>query len=314
MKNVKRLIIIGLTIIGIVYNPISDQYVTYLKAESINVGKPSNSLYEEIKKNSKQYQIVASDARIDPVWKAIPGYNGLEVDLKASYQKMKNEGVFNKDKLIYRQIKPKVHLNELPPAPIYRGNPDKPMVGFIINVAWGNEYLPDMLTTLKKHHVTASFFLEGRWVKENPDLAKMISESGHEIGNHSFTHPDMKNLSPVEIKNQLVKTNDVIEATTGRVCRWFGPPSGSFNNEVVKMADVLGLGTIVWTVDTIDWQKPTPETIIQRIETKVHPGALILMHPTASTAKALDQLIIKIEQKHLKIGTVSDTLDEKRVF
>ena len=69
------------------------------------------------------------------------------------------------------------------------------MVSFIINVAWGNEYLSDMLATLKKHHVSATFFLEGRWVQKNPELAKMIADAGHEVGNHSFTHPDMKNLS-----------------------------------------------------------------------------------------------------------------------
>jgi len=65
------------------------------------------------------------------------------------------------------------------------------MVSFLINVAWGNEYLPDILATLKKQNVKASFFLEGRWVQKNPELAKMIVEAGHEVGNHSYTHPDM---------------------------------------------------------------------------------------------------------------------------
>jgi peptidoglycan-N-acetylglucosamine deacetylase len=314
MKKPMIVIVFGLIIAAIIFNPLSDQYVTFLKAESIHVGKPGNGLYDEISNKSKQYHIPASDARIDRVWKAIPGYNGMEVDIKASFHKMKNSGVFNENMLIYKEIAPKVHLDELPAAPIYRGNPEKPMVSFIINVAWGNEYLPDMLATLKKHNVTASFFLEGRWVKENPDLAKMIAESGHEIGNHSYTHPDMAKLSPAEIKNQLEKTNAVIEATTGSSVKWFGPPSGSYNDGVVKIADVLGLRTIIWTVDTIDWQKPAPETIVQRVVTKVHPGALILMHPTDSTAKALDRLITTIKQKGLKLGTVSETLSEKRVY
>ncbi len=145
-------------------------------------------------------------------------------------------------------------------------------------------------------------------------MAKMIAEAGHEIGNHSFTHPDMAKLSPAEIKNQIVKTNDVIEATTGHVSKWFGPPSGSYRDEVVKMADVLGLGTILWSVDTIDWQRPSPRTIIQRVSNKVHPGALILMHPTAPTAKALEEMIMTIQRKNLKIGTVSETLSEERIF
>ena len=89
------------------------------------------------------------------------------------------------------------------------------MVSFIINVAWGNEYLSDMLATLKEHHVSATFFLEGRWAQKNPELAKMISDAGHEVGNHSFTHPDMKNLSTDRIRQEITKTNEVIKATTG---------------------------------------------------------------------------------------------------
>lgn len=313
MKKMKLICIIAVTALCIIYNPISDHYVANLKAESVQVGKHSNPLHEEIISKSKLYYVPAVDARIDPVWKATPGYNGREVDIKASYEKMKDQGRFNEEKLIYKQIKPKVHLQDLAASPIYRGNPDKPMVGFIINVAWGNEYLPDMLATLKKHNIQASFFLEGRWVKENPDLAKMISEAGHEIGNHSYTHPDMKNLSAAEIKNQLQKTNDVIEATTGHVPKWFGPPSGSYRDEVVKIADIMGLGTIIWSVDTIDWQRPAPETVIQRVESKIHPGALVLMHPTVSTAKALDRMITIIESKSLKVGTVSETLSENRL-
>ena len=72
---------------------------------------------------------------------------------------MKKKGVFNEKKLVFTQTKPKVHLNDLPPAPIYKGNPNKPMVTFIINVAWGNEYLSEMLATLKKHNISVSFFL-----------------------------------------------------------------------------------------------------------------------------------------------------------
>ncbi|WP_147532167.1 polysaccharide deacetylase family protein [Bacillus marasmi] len=313
MRKMNVLMIVIITTLCIVYNPIADQYVALLKGETVHVDKHSNPLYEEIIKKSKLYEVKAIDAKIDSVWKATPGYNGREVDIEASFQKMKKQGKFTEDMLIFKQTKPKVHLDDLQASPIYRGNPEKPMVAFIINVAWGNEYLPDMLATLKKHNIKTSFFLEGRWAKENPDLTKMIYEAGHEIGNHSYTHPDMKNLSAAEIKNQLQKTNDVIEATTGQVPRWFGPPSGSYRDEVVKIADVLGLGTIIWSVDTIDWQRPAPETIIQRVETKVHPGALILMHPTAPTAKALDRLITIMDRKNLRIGTVSETLSEERI-
>lgn len=298
----------------LVSNPFSDQYLSYLKAESIPVSVNEDPLHREIVEKAAKYEEDPIDAKMDPVWKAIPGYNGVKVNVEKSYQKMKKEGEFSEHSLVLEEINPKVHLSELPPAAIYKGNPEKPMASFIINVAWGNEYLSDMLATLKKHHVKATFFLEGRWVKNHPDLAKMIVEAGHEVGNHSFSHPDMKSLSTARIHSEIKKTNEVIEATTGEKPRWFAPPSGSYREEVAKVASVYGLGTVMWSIDTIDWRKPSPDVLIQRVTGKLHNGALILMHPTDSTAKSLDRLITEIKAQDLHIGTVSELLSEDRVM
>ena len=187
------------------------------------------------------------------------------------------------------------------------------MVSFLINVAWGNEYLQDMLAVLKKQHVKATFFLEGRWTKNNPELAKMIYEEGHEIGNHSYSHPNMQTLSTQATREELRKTNEVIEAVTGVKSIWFAPPSGSFRDETVALAREQGMGTVMWSVDTIDWQKPSPELLQQRVLSKLHPGAFILMHPTESTAQSLETLIINIKRKGLHLVTVSEAVDEKRI-
>ncbi|MEH7495599.1 polysaccharide deacetylase family protein [Neobacillus sp. 3P2-tot-E-2] len=297
-----------------VNNPLVDTYVASLKGNVVTVGKQENPLYQSIIKNASTYNIPPSDAKIDEVWKAMPGYNGLTVDIEASYKNMKKSGIFDEKKLVYKQTTPTVHLKDLPPSPIYRGHPDKPMVSFIINVAWGNEYLPEMLAALKKHQVKASFFLEGRWVKNNPDLAKMIVSAGHEVGNHSYTHPDMKRITAVQTRDQLLKTNEVIEAATGNKSIWFAPPSGSYRDETVKIAAELKMKTVMWTVDTIDWQKPTPDQLINRVISKIDKGSMVLMHPTESTAKSLDRLITLIEEKSLKIGTVSDLMSEERIM
>ncbi len=289
-----------------VNNPIVNPYVASLKISAYPAAKQGDSLYQAIIKNASTYEKKPSDAVIDRVWKAIPGYNGLKVDINASYKNMKKTGVFNEKKLVFTQTKPMVHLQDLPPSPIYKGHPDKPMVSFIINVAWGNEYLSDMLATLKRHHVSASFFLEGNWVKNNPELAKMIVSAGHEVGNHSYTHPNMERLTAAQTRNEMIKTNDVIEAATGEKCKWFAPPSGSYRDETVKIAAELKMKTVMWTVDTIDWQKPTPETLINRVMTKIDNGSIVLMHPTEATAKSLDRLITLIEKKNLKIGTVTE--------
>ena len=170
-----------------------------------------------------------------------------------------------------------------------------------------------MLAVLQKQHVKATFFLEGRWTKNNPDLAKMIAEEGHEIGNHSYTHPNMQTLSTQATRQELRKTNEVIEAVTGKKMIWFAPPSGSFRDETVALAAEQGMGTVLWSVDSIDWQKPSPEVLKQRVLSKLHPGAFILMHPTESTAQSLETLIIKIKDKNLHVVTVSEAIDENRI-
>lgn len=294
-------------------NPITDGYLSVMKGSTVDVSK-QNDLYREIEEKAPNYEIKPSNAKIDPVWKAMPGYNGLKVDIEASYKKMKSSGKFDEDKLVFQQVKPEVHLTDLEPAAVYKGHPDKPMVSFIVNVAWGNEYLSSMLKTLKKHNVTATFFLEGRWVKENPDLAKMIASAGHEVGNHSYSHPNMKEISAAKTKKEIDDTNSVIEATTGKKVTWFAPPSGSYREETVKIAAALNLKTVMWSVDTIDWQKPTPDQLTQRVMSKIHNGAIVLMHPTDPTAKALDQLILQIKQKDLSISTLTKMISEERVL
>ncbi|MCL6573260.1 MAG: polysaccharide deacetylase family protein [Bacillus sp. (in: Bacteria)] len=315
MKKSAIFIIICLSAWFAVNNSFVNKYVAPLKDSGLAVVKQqSDPLYHSIIKHSSTYEVLPSDATVDRVWKAIPGYNGLKVDIAASYKNMKNKGVYNEDKLVFIQTKPKVHLQDLPPSPIYKGHADKPMVTFIINVAWGNEYLSEILATLKSHSVSASFFLEGNWVKKNPELAKMIVSAGHEVGNHSYSHPDMKRLTATQAREQMVKTNEIIEAATGVKCVWFAPPSGSYRDETILIADELKLKTVMWTVDTVDWQKPSSETLINRVMTKIDKGSLVLMHPTESTAKSLDRLITLIEQRNLKIGTVSELTSEERII
>lgn len=296
----------------IVNNPLSTEYVASLKGDAIPVAAQKDKLYKEIEEKAHEYNMPPEDAKIDRVWKAMPGINGLQVNIEASYKKMKEANEFDEKKLVFDQIKPKVQLDQLPPSPIYKGHPEKQQVSFLINVAWGNEYLPDMLETLKSHHVSATFFLEGRWVQNNPDLAKMIADAGHEVGNHSYTHPKMEQLSAQKTREEIKRTTEVIKATTEEQVKWFAPPSGGYRDETVKIAAEEKLGTVMWTVDTIDWQKPPADVLIQRVLSKIDNGSMVLMHPTASTAQAMDNLIKGIEAKGLEIVSVSELLSSER--
>ncbi|WP_191561694.1 polysaccharide deacetylase family protein [Metabacillus idriensis] len=294
-------------------NPYTATYVSMIKNKDISAVQQGNQLYQTIAAKAKDYEKPAQDAHIHTVWKATPGYNGVTVDIDESYKRMKKSGTFDEKKLVYKQIKPNIHLADLPPAPIYRGHPDKEMVSFLINVAWGNEFVPVMLGVLEENKVKATFFIEGRWAKENPELVKKIKDSGHEIGNHSYSHPDMARITTDQIRRQIGSTNEVLKEITGETPVWFAPPSGSFRQDVITIADQYKMDTVLWSVDTIDWQKPEPSVLVERVLKKVHNGAMILMHPTDSTSRSLETLIQSIKQKGYSFGSVSMLLDEKRL-
>jgi peptidoglycan-N-acetylglucosamine deacetylase len=124
----------------------------------------------------------------------------------------------------------------------------------------------------------------------------------------------MSKLTAAKAREQMNKTNEIIEAATGEKCVWFAPPSGSYRDETVKLANELNMKTVMWTVDTVDWRKPSPDVLINRVMSKIDNGSMVLMHPTESTAKSLDRLITLIEKKNLHIGTVSELMNEERII
>lgn len=269
------------------------------------------TLWQQIEQLAADVEHPAQDARIDPVWKAIPGYNGLAVDRALTFQ-LARQRPGQPLVPIVRETEPAVHLEQLMPAPIYRGNPDKPMVGFLINVAWGEEHLPSMLSILQEEEVKATFFFDGSWAKAHPQWVQDIAAQGHEIGNHAYSHPMMSRLTESAMDRQIRMTNQVLEELLGSKPRYFAPPAGDYNQKVVDVAYRHGMWTILWTLDTVDWKNPRPEWILRRIVPIVDNGHLILMHPTTSTVQALKPLIRHIREKGLQLGTVSDVLSEKR--
>ncbi|RKD24546.1 hypothetical protein BEP19_09190 [Ammoniphilus oxalaticus] len=273
----------------------------------------NDELYKKIKAFQEEHRVAPTDAKIDRIWKAIPGYNGLEVDIEKSYEKMKESGAFDSTKIVFKEVPPNVHLNDLAAEPIYRGNQQKPMAALLINVAWGNEYILPILKALQEADVKATFFYDGSWVKKNPELAMMIYMEGHEIGNHAYSHPDLQRRSKTETYQEIDKTNDVIVETIGVRPTWFAPPSGSFNQTTIEVADELEMKTILWTIDTVDWKKPATEEMVNRILKGIDKGYMVLMHPTKPVAEGFADMIAGIKAKGLQLGTVSELMSEKRI-
>ncbi|MGM9986508.1 MAG: polysaccharide deacetylase family protein [Bacillaceae bacterium] len=277
-------------------------------------GKKEDALYRKIEEQNKEMRQPAQNAVVDPEWKAIPGINGIEIDVEETYEKVRKKKTFVKEDVVLKETKPTIHLRDLPPTPMYRGNSQKKMVAIIMNVAkgWKDNSVEQIVETLKKHKVQLTFFVEGQWAADNAALMKKMIKEGHEFGNHSYRHPDMSNVGIDRIRKELIDTNAVIEQNTNRKVTWFAPPSGSYNDTVVKEAFNQGMWTVMWSVDTIDWRRPPVHVIVERVRAKVHPGAIILMHPTKPSSEALEQIILLIKEKGLEVGTVSQLTNEKR--
>lgn len=194
--------------------------------------------------------------------------------------------------------------------PIYQGNPGKKNVAVTVNVDWGEEHLPGMLDLFKKNGVKATFFVSGRWAGEHPQLVQEIARCGHEIGNHGFSHPHVNDLSLPENIEEIRKTQDVIAGLTQKRTRYFAPPYGEFNEVVLDAAAKTEHKVILWTVDTIDWRKPPPETIVSRVLSNVHNGAIILMHPTDPTLKALPEICKGLDQQGYQITPLEKLISD----
>lgn len=195
------------------------------------------------------------------------------------------------------------------PKPLYNGNLAKPQVALACNVFWGEEYLPSMLDSLDRAGVKVTFFIGGSWAARHPDLVKQLAARGHELGNHTWSHPHPNTLGKAQNQEQITRTEKLVADLTGVRTRLYAPPYGEFNDVVLAAAADLGYTTILWSIDTVDWKRPPAETILSRVLGKLHKGAIILMHPTEPTAQALPELIFRIRGRGYEIKPVSEILE-----
>jgi peptidoglycan-N-acetylmuramic acid deacetylase len=206
----------------------------------------------------------------------------------------------------------------LPSAPllVQRGPADKPWVALTLDAGADAAPVPAMLKTLRDHHVKITFFLTGKWIKDNPDLARQIVADGHEIANHSFTHPDMRNLSDAAILKELADTEALLAETTSASSRpLFRPPFGAYDERVLRLVVGAGYLPIYWTLDSLDsvGEPKTPDFLFERVTAKLGPeklrGAIILAHcGSQPTADALPRILDRFAEMGFEVKKVSEVL------
>ncbi len=191
-----------------------------------------------------------------------------------------------------------------PAQAIYQGNSGQKAVALCVNVDWGEEYLPDMLKVFKEHNTQVTFFVTGQWAEKNPELIKQMNEAGHSIQNHGYKHLHFNNLSSPQAQEQILKTEQIVEKLIDKKTVYFAPPYGEYNKNLVSAAEEINYSLIMWSIDTIDWELPSPDTIVKRVTNKLHDDAIVLMHPTKPTLESLPDLLTQIEKQGYQLETL----------
>ena len=181
----------------------------------------------------------------------------------------------------------------------YAGKDTEKVIYLTFDAGYENGYTESILNTLKKHNVSGAFFLVGNYLETKPELVKRMAAEGHIVGNHTFSHPDMSAISTVEaFSDELLKLEKKYKEITGNdMLKIYRPPQGKFSEENLTMAKAMGYKTVFWSLAYVDWledKQPTKEEAFSKLLTRIHPGAVVLLHSTSKTnAEILDELITK---------------------
>ncbi len=192
--------------------------------------------------------------------------------------------------------------------PVYHGDPDSNSIALTCNVFWGEEYLHPMMEILAEKEVRVTFFIGGSWAEKFPELVKEIYRRGHEVGTHGYSHPHPDSITKESNVRDISRGQDVIHKITGYKPALYAPPYGERGPAVLQAAEELGCRTILWSIDTVDWKRPAPEVIQERVIGKAHNGGIVLMHPTGPTVKALPGIIDGLRKKGYRLVTVGEML------
>lgn len=175
-----------------------------------------------------------------------------------------------------------------------------------------NGNTPAILAALKKHQAPAVFFAVGNFVRDNPDLIKQMVAEGHIVGNHTMTHPDMSKISSEDsFQKELQGVEKIYKETTGKEMeKFYRPPQGIYSTENLAMAKELGYSTFFWSLAYVDWiqdQQPSREEALRKLLTRVHPGAIVLLHNTSSTnGIILDELLSRWKKMGYSFHSVKE--------
>ena len=187
---------------------------------------------------------------------------------------------------------------------------DGPYIAMTFDDGPSETLTPKLLDLLAAHHIKATFFVIGENVAEHSEIVTRAAREGHEIGNHSWSHPNFGKMSDDSVRSQLRRTDDAIRSATGSRPTLMRPPYGSITpREKHWIHDEFGYRVILWDVDPLDWKRPGPPVVRNRILKETQPGSIVLSHDIhPGTIEAMPSTLDALEAKGFKFVTVSELI------
>lgn len=194
----------------------------------------------------------------------------------------------------------------------YVGSNTEKVIYLTFDAGYENGNTEPILDALKKHNVTATFFVVGHYLESAPELVKRMVTDGHFVGNHTYHHLDMSSISSKESFEKEMKDveNKFQEITGTQLARFYRPPQGKYNQKNLEMAKEMGYHTFFWSLAYVDWyqdKQPSKEEAFKKLLGRIHPGAIVLLHSTSKTnGEILDELLTKWEEMGYTFRTLED--------
>lgn len=172
---------------------------------------------------------------------------------------------------------------------------------------------PALLDMLKTRKIRATFYLIGRNAARYPDIVKRMVDEGHEIGNHSWSHPFLSRLGTRSLMRELDRTSDAVYKAVQRIPTTMRPPYGALTDRQARaIASDREMPTILWSVDPEDWRRPGSNVVANRIVNRSNPGAIILAHDIHSpTVRAMPSALDGLTDRGFEFATVSMILGRR---
>lgn len=193
---------------------------------------------------------------------------------------------------------------------VYYKSEEAKGVSLMFNVYQNTENVYKILDILDAYSAKATFFLGGCWADDNVDCVREIAKRGHEVASHGYFHKDHSKMNYEQNVDEIRPSVKLLNAVLGTEIKLFAPPSGAFNDSTVTASSSLGLKTIMWSRDTIDWRDSNVSLIVSRATKNVQAGEFVLMHPMDVTVKALPKILDYVRENGLEAVTVSYNIGE----